>query len=146
MRRRPEENGRDERACADRAHQNRASFSAADVDEKNSDDRAEHGNAAQDKWINDGGRISGKRERSHENRADQADRVSFENVRRHAGAIAHVIADVVRDRGRVPRIVFFEIALDFAHEIGAHVGGFRVNAAAESREDADETRTKRQAH
>src|SRR5437588_1945213 len=146
MRRRPEKNGRDERARADRAHQNRASYSAADVDEKNSEDRAKHGNSAQDKWITDGSRISGERERSHENRADQADRVSFENVRGHAGAIAHVIADVVRDRGRIPRIIFFEIALDFAHEIGAHVGGFRVNTATESREDADETRTEREAH
>src|SRR5438045_6856012 len=101
MRRRPEENGRDERARADRAHQNRASFSAADIDEKNSDDRAKHGNSAQDKWINDGGRISGERERSHENRADQANRVSFKNVRGRDGAIATVIATVVAEHGGV---------------------------------------------
>ena len=89
--------------------------------------------------------IVGERERADQDRADQADGVGLKNVRRHAGAIAHVVAHVVRDRGRIARIVFVEIALDFAHEIGAHVGRLGVNAAAESREDADQTRAQRQA-
>ena len=85
-----------------------------------------------------------ERERADQDRADQADRVGFENVRRHAGAIADVIAHVIRDRRRIARIVFFEIALDFADQIGADVRGLGVNAAAKPREHADQTRPERQ--
>ncbi len=42
MRRRPEENRRDNRTRSDRAHENGAGFPAADVHEQNSDDRAEY--------------------------------------------------------------------------------------------------------
>ena len=117
---------------------------AADVDEQNSDDRAEHGNAAEHERINHRGLISAERERADQNRADQTDGIRFENVRGHAGAIADVIADVVRDGGRIARIVFLEALLDLADEIGADVGRFGVNAAAESREHADQTRAERE--
>src|SRR5207237_1353119 len=81
------------------------------------------------------------RERAHQNRADQTDRVSFKNVCRHAGAIADVVANVVCDRGRITRIVFFETLLNFADQICSDIGCFGVNATAESREDADQART-----
>ena len=146
MRRRPEENGRNERARHDRPHQGRARFAAADVDEEDAADRAEDGDAAEDKRINDRRRRSSPSvKRADQDRADQADRVGLENVRRHAGAIADIIAHVVRDRGRIARIVFLEVAFDFADQIGADVRRLGVNAAAESREDADQARAQRQA-
>ena len=79
-------------------------------------------------------------ERADENGADQADGVGLENVRRHAGAVAHVVADVVRDGGRIARIVFVEVALDLADQVRADIRRFGVDAAAESRENADQAR------
>ena len=140
VRRRPEENRRDQTAGRDRAHQGCARFQFGDVDENDPDDRAENGNSAENKWINNRRRIARDGERADQNRADQTDRVSFENVRRHAGAIADIIADVIGDRGRIARIIFFETALDFSDKIRADVRGFCVNTAAESRENADQTR------
>ena len=123
----------------------RAGFGAAQVDKKNAADRAEDGNAAEDKRIDDRRRRRREGQGADQNRADQADRVGFENVRGHAGAIAHVIAHVVGDRGRIARVVFLEVAFDLAHQIGADVRGLGVNAAAESRENADQTRAQREA-
>ena len=86
-----------------------------------------------------------ERQGADQDRADQTDRVGLENVGRHAGAIADVIAHVIRDRGWIARIVFFEIAFDFADQIRADVRRFGVNATAESRENADQARAQRQA-
>ena len=66
-------------------------------------------NAAEHEWINDRRGTGGDGERADEHGADQADRVGLENVRRHARAIADVVAHVVRDRRRIARIVFVEI-------------------------------------
>ena len=141
MRGGPKKNRRDERARTDRAHQHCGRFAAADVHEENSADRAEHRDAAKHERINDRGRCVGERERANQNRADQTDGVRFENVSGHSGAIANVVAHVVRDRGRIARIIFLEIALDLADEIRADVGGLGVDSAAKSRENADQTRT-----
>ena len=126
-----------------------ARFHAADVHENNPNNRAENGDTAEDKGINDRRRAMSASpaivSAPIKNRADQTDRVGFKNVRRHAGAIADVVAHVVRDRGRIARIVFVEIALDFADEIRADVRRFGVNAAAQTRENTDQTGAQREA-
>ena len=141
---RPEQNRRDDRAGNHCAHENIRRFAAGDVDEHDATDRAEHRDSAEHKWINNRCWISRQRQRADQNRADQTDRVGFKNVRRHARAIAHVVAHVIRDRGRIARIIFFQAFLDFADEIGADVRGFGINAATESREHADQTRAQRE--
>ena len=73
-----------------------------------------------------------------QNAADQADRVGFEDIGGHAGAVADIVADVVRDGGGVARIVFLKVLLDLADEIRADVRGLGVDAAAEAGEDADQ--------
>ena len=83
------------------------------------------------------------RERSRGRDAEQHHRdgghgVRLEQVGRHAGAVADVVADVVRDHGRVARVVLRDPRLDLADEVGADVGGLRVDAAAEPGEDGDE--------
>ena len=50
-----------------------------------------------------------------------------------------VVANVVCDRCRVARIIFFETLLDLAHKVRPDVSRFGVDPAAESREHADET-------
>ena len=73
-----------------------------------------------------------------EHHGDRRDRVGLEEVGGHAGAVADVVADVVRDHGRVARVVLGDARLDLPDEVGADVGGLRVDAAAETREDRDQ--------
>ena len=80
-------------------------------------------------------RRAGDAEQHH---GDGGHGVRLEQVGGHAGAVADVVADVVRDHGRVARVVLRDPRLDLAHEIGADVGGLRVDAAAEPGEDGDE--------
>ena len=54
------------------------------------------------------------------------------------GAVADVVADVVGDHGRVPRVVLRDARLDLPDEVGTDVGGLREDAAAEPGEDRDE--------
>ena len=71
--------------------------------------------------------------------------VGLEQVGGHAGAIADVVADVVGDDGRVARIVFGNAGFDLTDEVGADVGGLRVDTAAETREDRDQRTAEREA-
>ncbi len=61
------------------------------------------------------------------------------------GAVADVVADVVRDDGRVARVVLGDARLDLADEVGADVGGLREDAAAEPGEHRDQRAAEREA-
>src|SRR5207253_175435 len=107
---------------------------------------SQHGNSTKHKRVNDGCRVPSKCQQPRQNRADQTDSVRFKNVRRHSCAIAYVVADVVSNDGWITWIIFLEAFFDFADQIGTDVGGFGVNAAAESRKNANETAAQRQTH
>ena len=77
-------------------------------------------------------------ENAEEHHGDRGHRVSLEEVGRHAGAVADVVADVVSDHGGVARVVLGDPRLDLADEVGADVGRLGEDAAAESSEDGDE--------
>jgi len=64
--------------------------------------------------------------------------VGLEQVGRHAGAVADVVADVVRDHRRVARVVLGDAGLDLAHQVGTDVGALGEYAAAKTRKDGDE--------
>ena len=64
--------------------------------------------------------------------------VALIQVRAHAGHVAHVVAHVVGNGGGVPGIVLGDAGLDFAHQVGAHVGGLGVDAAAHTGEQGHE--------
>ena len=81
---------------------------------------------------------------AEEHHRDRGDRVGLEQVGGHTGAVADVVADVVRDHGRVARVVLRDPGLDLADEVGADVRGLRVDAAAESCEDRDERAAERE--
>ena len=74
----------------------------------------------------------------YENTADEADGVGFKDIGGHPSAIADVIADVVGNGGGVTRVIFFELGFEFANEVCADIGGFGVDASAQTSEDADE--------
>ena len=72
--------------------------------------------------------------------------IGFEQVSRHAGAIAHVVANVVGDGGGVAGIIFGNACFNLAHHVAAHVSTLGEDAAAETREDGDEGGTEGQSH
>ncbi len=83
---------------------------------------------------------------AEQHRRDDGHRVGLEEVRSHARAVAHVVADVVGDHRGVARIVFRNARFDLADEIRADVRTLGEDAAAESREDRDERAAERETH
>jgi hypothetical protein len=103
---------------------------------KRPDSRCKEGNPAErQRQEPEPARWERLREQHH---GDRCDGVGLEQVSRHPGAVAHVVADVVRDHGRVARVVLGDPGLDLSDQVGAHVGGLRVDAAAEPREDRNQ--------
>ena len=80
----------------------------------------------------------GRERRPEDHRADVLGGRRLEEVGAAAGAVADVVAHEVRDDGRVARVVLGDPGLDLADEVGADVGGLRVDAAAELGEERDE--------
>ena len=139
------------RANQHAAHQRIRRLEGGVIHEKEAGDRREDRQSAEHKGINHRGAarrqpVASRRQCAHEHRADQGNRIRFEDVRRHARAVADVVAHVIRDGRRIPRIIFIQIRFHLAHEVRAHVGGLRVNAAAETRKDRNERSPERNAH
>ena len=82
--------------------------------------------------------MSGMQQAAEQHGGDQRDRVGLEQVRRHAGAVADIVADVVGDHGRVARVVFGNAGFDLADQVGADIGALGEDAAAQAREDRDQ--------
>src|SRR5437016_5226461 len=104
--------------------------------ELHADDRRDDRHAADRERIEEqilaGGRGSARYPEQHHR--DGGHGIRLEQVGRHSGAVADVVAHVVGDDRRVARIVLRDARLDLADEIGPDVSGLRVDAAAESRE------------
>ena len=87
---------------------------------------------------------------TQDDRRDERHLITFEHVGRHSGAVADVVAHVVGNHGRVPRVVFGDPDLHLPHEIGAHVRSLGVNPAAHTHEGghqgAAETEADQHAH
>ena len=88
---------------------------------------------------------SGKQQRAQQHRRDDRDRVGLEEVGRHAGAVADVVAHVVGDHRGIARVVLGNARLDLAHQVGADVGALGEDAAAKTREDRDQRAAEREA-
>ena len=111
-------------------------LAASDAREERPDDRREDRDPAERERVQPEARVLERDAEEHH--GDGGDRIGLEQVRRHAGAVADVVADVVGDHGRVPRVVLWDSRLDLPDEIRAHVRGLRVDAASETREDRDQ--------
>ena len=115
----------------------------AKVDSENPENRGEDGDAADDERVGEGSGIglavaTEDGEVGYEDTADEADGVGFKDIGGHPSAIADVIADIVGNGGGVTRVIFFELGFEFANEVCADIGGFGVDASAQTSEDADE--------
>ena len=76
---------------------------------------------------------------------DQGHRVGLEQVGRHAGAVAYVVAHVVGDGGGVARVVLGDVLLHLAHQVGADVCGLGEDAAADPHEHGQQRGTEAEA-
>ena len=75
---------------------------------------------------------------AEDQRGHQRDGVGLEEVGRHAGAVADVVAHVVGDGRGVARVVLGDARLDLADEVGADVGGLGEDAAADTHEHGEQ--------
>ena len=133
--------GRDDHALVERVHDLAA---LARLHEERADDGGDDRDAAEHQGIQH--RASCPSEQAAEQHGrDQRDRVGLEQVGRHAGAVADVVADVVRDHRGIARIVLGDARLDLADEIGADVRTLGEDAAAQAREDRDQRAAEREA-
>ena len=80
-----------------------------------------------------------------QHRGDRRHDVRLEQVGRHPGAVADVVADVVGDDGGIARVVLRDARLDLADEVGADVRALRVDAAAHAGEQAHQRCSEEQA-
>ena len=76
---------------------------------------------------------------------DDGAHIGLEEVGAHAGHVAHVIAHVVGDGGGVAGVVLGDTGFHLTHQVGAHVGGLGVDAAAHTGEQGDGGGTQREA-
>jgi hypothetical protein len=97
-----------------------------------SDEQREH--HADDRAL----RGPGERRGAEDQRRDQRDLVGLEQVGRHARAVADVVADVVRDRRGVSRVVLGNALLHLADQVGADVRGLGEDAAAHPHEHREQ--------
>ena len=138
LRSRPEADRREEGADTDRRHQRGVGFRAAHVDIKDSYDRTNHRNPTENKWVNNRRRGVLKHQEGDQYGADEADRIGLEDIGSHAGAVTNIVTNVVCNGCGIARVIFVEVLLDFAHEIGADIGRLGVDASPETGKDTDE--------
>src|SRR5207253_1462705 len=70
----------------------------------------------------------------------------LEKIGATAGTVADVVAHKIGDDGGVTRIILGNAGLDLADEVGAHIGGLRIDPATQLCEKGDEARTEPKAH
>ncbi|VXB37794.1 hypothetical protein LUTEI9C_150031 [Luteimonas sp. 9C] len=145
---RPEQRGRDDPrhddALVQRAHDRAAGLH---LDEEGADDRGQDGGAAEHQRIQHAIGTDGRcHQEAEQHRRDHGDRVGFEQIGRHARAVADVVTHVVGDHRRVARVVFGNAGFDLAHQIRADIRALGEDAAAQAREDRDQRAAEGQAH
>jgi len=143
MRERPEDCGGGEGTHENAEAEKAGGVSLAEVDSENAENGGEDGDAADDEGVSEGSGIGlaiapEDGEVGYQNTADEADGVGFKDIGGHPSAIADIIADVVGNGGGVTRVIFLELGFEFANEVCANIGGFGVDASAQTSEDADE--------
>ncbi len=123
-----------EEPAVDRGHA--AAVALARRDHEDADDGGDHADHRDDQREDQA--VVPERHLAQDQRRHQHDRVRLEQVSGHARAVAHVVAHVVGDRGRVPRVVLGDVLLDLADQVGADVRGLGEDAAADTHEHREQ--------
>ena len=129
---------RDDEALVKGAHDG---IARAKLDEVGSDDRSDDAGPADRQRIEH--RLDLELGRGEDYGAkhhggDDGNGIGLEQIGRHAGAIANVVADVVGNGCGIARIVFRNAGFDLADHVAADVGALGEYAAAEARKDGNQ--------
>jgi len=138
----PKGGGRSESAEKNAEAEEAGRVAASEINRENAEDGGENGDATHDEGIAEGGGFglaiaTEDGEVSDEDATDEADGIGFKDICSHSRAVPDVISDVVGDRGGIAGVIFFELRFDFAHEVGADVSCFGVDAASKTCKHAD---------
>ena len=85
-------------------------------------------------------------QRTEQHRGDQRHGESLEEICGHAGAVPHVVADVVGDHRRIARVVLGNARFHLADQVRADIGPLGEDAAAEPSEDRNKRSAESKAH
>ena len=126
---------RGQEAAENSAHRIAGTLALA-LDQVGADDRRNHTNTADQQRINEPLVVTGNlpERQAQDQGRDDGDFVAFEDIGRHTGAVADVVAHQVGDHGCVAGVVFRHVSLDLAHQVGADVGRLGVDTAAHTHE------------
>ena len=146
----PKGGGRGEGTEEDAEAKEAGGIATSEIHCEDAKDGGENRDSAYDEGVTEGGGFgfaiaTEDGEVGDENTPDQADGVSFKDIRGHSGAVPDVISDVVGDGGGIAGVIFFEFGFDFAHEVGSDVGSFGVDAASQTCKHANEGSTEGEA-
>src|SRR5207248_11626559 len=83
-------------------------------------------------------RGASEEDRGEHHRGDGRYGVRLEQVRRHSGAVADIITNVVGNGRRIARVIFRNARLNLANEITADISAFGEDTAAEARKYRDQ--------
>ena len=133
-----DEEQRGDDAGEDHALVERALDVAVPLDGERADDRRDDRDGAEHQREQHDRGLVREGQDAEQHHGDRGDRVGLEEVGRHAGAVADVVAHVVGDHGRVARVVLGDAGLDLADDVGADVGALGEDAAAQTGEDGDQ--------
>ena len=61
--------------------------------------------------------------------------IALIKVSAHTGNVAHVVAYVVGNGGRVARVVLWDVGFNFSNNVGAYIGCFRIDTASNAGEE-----------
>jgi hypothetical protein len=119
-------------------------LAGAELDEERAGYGCQNANAADRQRIQHHiGKVVGahEKDRGQHHGGDHGYHIGLEQVGRHAGAVAYIIAHIVGDHRRVAGVVLGDAGLYLAHQVGAHIGALGEDAAPETREDRNQRRT-----
>jgi hypothetical protein len=126
--------GGQEEAAVDGVHA--VAVAVARAGAVDADQRGEHADGRDDEREDQA--LLAEGDLAQDERGDQRDGVRLEQVGRHAGAVTHVVTDVVGDRRGVARVVLGDALLDLADQVGADVGRLGEDAAADAHEHREQ--------
>jgi hypothetical protein len=136
----------DDEAAIERAHDRLVGWQ---LDEEGARDRGQDADAAdgeRQRHHRTEHRGAVEEDRSEHHGRDGGDGVGLEQVRRHAGAVADIVADIVGDGRGIARIVLGDAGFDLADEVAADIGALGEDAAAETGEDRDQRSAEAERH
>ena len=111
--------------------------------EECADQGGDYAHAGDEEGQDDAGAVGD--DRAERGGSDNRAAIALKQVRAHAGHVADIVTHVVGDDRGIARVVFGDALLDFADEVSADVGGFGVDAAADTGEEGDRTGAKTEA-